>query len=202
MTTTIRIVFGDNLWQELPMLDTLREYLSWAATLVTDFTLANSEWAPFIIFALALAESLAIVSIFIPSTVILIGLGAVAMIGGLPLVPLIIAAIIGAFLGDWVSYLVGRWFKAPLLRMWPLNGMRDMVGRVEALFQKYGWLTYFFGRFLGPIRAVFPLFAGIMGMPQPVFLAVNALSAIAWASLVLGGGVLLGESFVIVRDWL
>lgn len=184
------------------MLDSLQAYLAWAATMLTDFTLANRDWAPLIIFALAFAESLAIISIFIPSTVILIGLGAVAQIGGLPLFPLIIAAIVGAFLGDWVSYIAGAWFKQPLLRTWPLNGMRDMITRVEVLFQRYGWFTYFFGRFLGPIRAVFPLFAGIMGMPHGIFLLVNAMSAIAWASLVLGGGVLLGESFNAVRDWL
>jgi membrane protein DedA with SNARE-associated domain len=151
---------------------------------------------------LAFVESLAVISILIPSTVILIGLGAVIQIGGLPLMPMILAAIIGAFLGDWVSYMIGRWFKTPLLRAWPLNTMQDTVARAEKLFQKYGWAAYFFGRFFGPLRAVFPLFAGITSMRFSVFQAVNAASAACWASLVLGGGVLLGESFKAIKDWL
>jgi membrane protein DedA with SNARE-associated domain len=184
------------------MLDSLREFLGWAAETMRVFTLNNKEWAPLIIFTLAFFESIAVISILIPATVILIGLGAVVQIGGLPLVPLIASAVVGAFLGDWVSYMLGRWFKAPLLRSWPLNRMQDTVMKVETLFAKYGWATYFFGRFLGPIRAVFPLFAGIMHMPLAIFLIVNAVSAAAWATLVLGGGVLLGESFNTIKEWL
>jgi membrane protein DedA with SNARE-associated domain len=184
------------------MLETLREFLAWAAETMTTFTLAHKDWAPLIIFALAFFESIALISILIPATVILIALGAVVQIGGLPLLPLILSAIAGAFLGDWASYMFGRWFKAPLLRSWPLNTMDGTVHKVETLFAKYGWLTYFFGRFLGPIRAVFPLFAGIVSMPFVPFIAVNLISASAWATLVLGGGVLLGESFNQVKDWL
>ncbi len=184
------------------MFDALKEYIGWAANHMMTFTLAHADWAPLIIFLLAFAESLAVISILIPSTVILIGLGAVIQIGGLPLLPLIISAIVGAFCGDWVSYMIGRWFKEPLLRSWPLKTMPDAVARTEALFARYGWLAYFFGRFVGPLRAIFPLVAGIMNMRFGVFQAVNAASATAWATLVLGGGVLLGESFKAVKDWL
>jgi membrane protein DedA with SNARE-associated domain len=184
------------------MLDTLREYLGWAANHVMTFTLANAEWAPLIIFVLAFAESLAVISILVPSTIILVGIGAVIQIGNLPLVPLILSAIVGAFLGDWVSYTIGRWFKKPLLNSWPMNTMPDAVARTEQLFSKYGWVAYFFGRFVGPLRAVFPLFAGIMNMRFATFQAVNAASASCWATLVLGGGVLLGESFKAIKGFL
>jgi membrane protein DedA with SNARE-associated domain len=184
------------------MPDFLKDYITWAADAVMTVTLANAEWAPLIIFMLAFAESLAVISLVVPSTVILIGLGAVIQIGGIPIIPMIVAAVIGAFLGDWVSYMVGHWFKTPLLRSWPLNTMQDSVARAERLFQKYGWVAYFFGRFVGPLRAVFPLFAGMTGMRFAIFQAVNAASAICWASLVLGGGLLLGESFKAIKDWL
>ncbi len=184
------------------MLETFRDYLGLIADWVMNFTLANADWAPLIIFVLAFLESLAVVSIFVPSTVILVGIGAVIQINGLPLVPMILSGIAGAFLGDWASYMIGRWFKAPLLRTWPLSTMPDAVARAEGLFRKYGWPAYFFGRFVGPLRAVFPLFAGISQMRFSVFQAVNAASAICWATLVLGGGVLLGESFKAAKDWL
>jgi membrane protein DedA with SNARE-associated domain len=184
------------------MLDTLKEYLAWAADVMTTFTLAHADWAPAIIFALGYAESLAVVSLLVPSTIILLALGAIIAVGDLPLLPLIAAAAIGAFFGDWTSYAIGRWFKRPLLNAWPLRTMPEAVARTERLFGQYGWLAYFCGRFIGPLRAVFPLFAGIMNMRFVVFQGVNAASAIAWAGLVLGGGALLGESFNSIKEWL
>jgi membrane protein DedA with SNARE-associated domain len=184
------------------MLATFRDTLAWIADAVTQFTLANAAWAPGIIFLLAFAESLAIISFVVPATVILVALGAVIQIGGLPLLPQLLAAITGAFLGDWVSYLLGSWFKQPLLGSWPLNRMTETVAKAERLFARYGWLTYFVGRFFGPMRAVFPLFAGIMQMNRRRFLAVNAASAICWATLILGGGALLGAGFLRIREWL
>ncbi len=45
-------------------------------TLVTDFTRENEIWALPIIFFLAFGESLAFLSLLLPATVILLGLGA------------------------------------------------------------------------------------------------------------------------------
>jgi membrane protein DedA with SNARE-associated domain len=184
------------------MYEALKEYLVYAAQAVSEFTIANAEWAPLIIFVLGFAESVAILSLLVPSTVILLAVGAIIAVGGLPLLPLIIAAAVGAFLGDWFSYTLGRWFKKPILNAWPMRTMPDAVARAERIFATYGFVGVFFGRFIGPLRAIVPLICGILQMPFLIFQGVNAASAICWATLVLGGGALLGESFERIRDWL
>ena len=182
------------------MFESIKEFLGVAADFVTTFTLAHQAWAPLIIFVLGFAESLAFVSLLVPSTVILLALGAVIEVGGLPLMPLILSAAAGAFFGDWTSYTLGRWFKQPLLRNWPLKNMKPTIEKTETFMQKYGWFGVFFGRFIGPLRAIVPLIAGILEMPFLLFQTVNAASAICWAIMVLGGGAILGESFKAVRS--
>jgi len=48
------------------------------ATTLLDIIRAHHAWAPFIVGALAFAESLAFLSILVPSTVLLLGIGALS----------------------------------------------------------------------------------------------------------------------------
>jgi hypothetical protein len=52
-------------------------------TMLLDFTRAHQNWALFIVGALAFAESLAVVSLLVPSTVLLLGIGALIAASGL-----------------------------------------------------------------------------------------------------------------------
>ena len=52
----------------------------------------------------------------------------------------------------------------------------------------------FFGRFLGPIRAVVPVIAGMTNMPASHFYVMNVLSAFGWAAIHLVPGALFGAS--------
>ena len=57
-----------------------------------------------------------------------------------------------------------------------------------SFFKRYGVHSVFIGRFLGPLRAVVPLVAGMMHMPPLRFNTANVLSAVVWApALVLFG---------------
>jgi len=60
-----------------------------------------------------------------------------------------------------------------------------------SFFKRYGVHSVFIGRFLGPLRAVVPLVAGMMHMPPLRFNTANVLSAVVWApALVLFGDLL------------
>jgi hypothetical protein len=50
--------------------------LNTLTTMLLDFVRAHQGWAPLIAGALAFAESLAVVSLLVPSTVLLLGIGA------------------------------------------------------------------------------------------------------------------------------
>ena len=154
-----------------------------------EFVRVNQGWLAPAVFLLALLESIAFVSLLVPSTIILGGLGVVIGAGHLPFWTPFMAAIAGAFLGDWISYEVGRRYKNEVKNMWPLNKSPALFERGEEFFRKYGAPGYFAGRFVGPLRAVFPLICGISGMRQLVFHITNFASAIAWAGVYLGAGV-------------
>jgi membrane protein DedA with SNARE-associated domain len=160
-----------------------------------DFVKANQSFLAPAVFILALLESIAFVSLLIPSTLILGLLGVLIGAGDLPFWPPFLAAIAGAFLGDWISYMIGHRYRHRVKTFWPLNRSPEMFERGEAFFRRWGAPGYFFGRFVGPLRAVFPLICGITSMRILTFQSVNAASAVAWAGVYLGAGAGAGSLF-------
>jgi membrane protein DedA with SNARE-associated domain len=153
------------------------------------FVRENQGWLAPAVFLLALLESIAFVSLMVPSTIILGALGVVIGAGHLPFWTPFFAAVAGAFLGDWLSYELGRRYKDQVKAVWPLNKSPELFERGERFFKKYGAPGYFAGRFVGPLRAVFPLICGISDMRLLVFQLTNLASAVAWAAVYLGAGI-------------
>ena len=155
---------------------------------IVDFVRANQGWAPFIVAALAFGESLAVVSVLIPATVILVAVGALIGGAGLAFFPIWLGAVVGAVLGDWVSYEVARWIGPSIQHSWPLKNQPELVARTEALMKRFGAWGVFFGRFFGPLRALVPLVAGIFEMPRLWFQVANIASGLVWATGLLAPG--------------
>ena len=155
---------------------------------VIDFVRTNEVWAVPIVFGLAFGESLAFISLLLPATVALIGIGALIGASGIDFVPIWIAGSIGAALGDWLSYWFGATFKTTVARMWPLSRHPDLLPRGEAFVKRWGILAVFIGRFFGPARASVPLVAGILAMPGGPFQLANFASAFVWAGALLAPG--------------
>lgn len=152
------------------------------------FVQEQRQFAPLIIGLLAFGESLALVSLVVPASAILLALGALIATADLDFWSLLAAASFGATLGDWASYEIAKRFKYSVFRVWPLSRYPQMIIRGEAFTHKYGIGAVFLGRFFGPFRAVVPLFAGIFAMPFMPFMAANIASSILWAFGVLAPG--------------
>jgi membrane protein DedA with SNARE-associated domain len=157
-------------------------------TATIDFVRDHQAWAPFIVAGLAFCESLAFLSLLVPATVILVGIG--ALIGAIDLAfwPIWLGGAVGAALGDWVSYEVGRYFEDKVHHVWPLSRRPDLVAKGEAFCRRWGVWGIFIGRFFGPARAVVPLIAGIFEMPRIPFQLANVASALVWAFGLLAPG--------------
>ncbi|MGU3576724.1 DedA family protein [Brucellaceae bacterium C25G] len=147
-----------------------------------------SHLAPLIAFLLSFCESLAFLSLLAPATTILIGMGALIGVAGLDFFTIWFAAAFGAFLGDWISYWLGRRYKTQILNIWPLSKYPDMARKGELFFKRWGTWSVFIGRFWGPLRAVVPLMAGIMNLPLVLFQLANFTSAAIWAFVMLAPG--------------
>lgn len=155
---------------------------------VIEFVQQNKAWAPFIVGALAFAESVAIVSFLIPATAILLAIGALLAASGIPFWPVWAGAAVGAILGDWISYGVGYLLKDSIRSYWPFSRFPHFMDRAEAFTQKWGVAGVFIGRFSGPLRAFVPLAAGVFHMPHLYFQAANVSSALIWSFAMLAPG--------------
>lgn len=153
----------------------------------------NPDYAGWIVFAMALAESLAIVGVLIPGVVILIGAGTLIGAGVLDFWGMCLWAVAGAILGDGLSYWLGHHFDYLTERWRWFRVHPDHLQKGVRFFERYGDLGVALGRFFGPIRAVVPLVAGLMRMPPHRFYVANVLSALVWAPAYLAPGMLLGE---------
>lgn len=154
------------------------------------FIKTHQAWGPYIVMFLAFCESLAFLSLIIPATVILWGVGAAIGAAGLDFWPLWLAAACGAILGDWLSYWIGYHYHHQIAQMWPLKNNPELLPRGHRLFEKYGVMAVFIGRFFGPLRAVVPLIAGTATMPLIPFQMANVSSALIWSALMLAPGTL------------
>ena len=163
---------------------------------VIAYVQSHEAWAVPIVFALAFGESLAFLSLLLPATVILLGIGGLIGASGIAFLPVWIAAVAGSILGYAVSYWVGLYFKDDIVKIWPFSKYPDMIPRGRAFFDKYGAYGVFLGHFFGPLRAVVPVVAGMYAMPQLPFQVANVASSILWSTGVLVPG------FVGIKYWL
>ncbi len=157
------------------------------------FVSTNRDWAFWIALLFAAAETTAFLSVLIPSTAILIGVGAIVATGALDFGPIWAGASIGAMIGSTGSYLLGRIYGDRMLRVWPLSKHPEAVEKARDIFARRGVLAVTIGHFLTFLRPVVFLMAGAARMPTIPFLAANVVGAVAWAFLVPKSGEVGGD---------
>jgi undecaprenyl-diphosphatase len=160
----------------------------------------NTFWAGLAVFAVSFSESMAIVGLLIPGVAMMFTAGALITTGALEFWPTFGWAVAGAVAGDGLSFWLGHRFKDRLRSVWPFSRHPEMLTRGEAFFRRYGGKSVAFGRFFGPVRAVIPLVAGMMGMPPLRFLVANVASALVWAPAYLLPGMVLGASLQLASE--
>ena len=155
-------------------------------------TISGNFWLTFwFIFAVAIAEAVFILGLFVPSTPVLLLAGGIIAEGRLPFWEVYLAAVIGAIIGDAISYTIGHYLKDSIRDIWPLRNHRPMIARGEAFFAQHGGKAVFIGRFIPGVKAVVPGVAGIMGMRYGHFTLINVTSAFVWAAAHILPGMLL-----------
>lgn len=148
-----------------------------AAQLVSD----HPGMAVFIAFAAAIIEAVAVLGVLIPGTPILMAVAGAAAIAGMPMLPILIVSIIGAVIGDFVSFWFGRRYSVHLRGMWPFRTRPALIGGAEQFFHRYGSMSVALCRFVPVLRSTVPLVAGMAGMRRSRFLVANICSAFVWA---------------------
>ncbi|WP_263080598.1 bifunctional DedA family/phosphatase PAP2 family protein [Endozoicomonas sp. Mp262] len=154
----------------------------------------NSDWLGPAIAFMALVESLVIVGLLVPGVPIMFALGAMAGAGALDPLSMLIWGVVGAAVGDGISFQLGYHYHQRVRYWWPFNKHPEWLTKGEIFFHNHGDLSIALGRFIGPVRPVVPVVAGMLDMPPKRFYIVNILSAIPWAPVYLMPGYLAGTA--------
>jgi len=149
------------------------------------------------IFLVSVSESLAMVGLLVPGTFIMFGVGAIVATGSLDLATVLMLAMAGAIVGDGASYWLGHFYKEKLASVRPFSSHPEMLEKAADFFHRHGGKSVLFGRFVGPLRPVIPVVAGMLGMRPVHFAIVNVLSAIGWALVYILPGVFFGASLAV-----
>jgi membrane protein DedA with SNARE-associated domain len=155
----------------------------WISGLI-EFIEANRDATFWIALFFAFGETIALISIIIPSTAILVGVGALVATGAIDFLPLWAGATVGAICGSIFSWWLGRIVGEPVLAAWPLSKYPENTAKGVDAFRRWGPAAVFIGHFFGPLRSVVFLLAGITGVGLVRFLVVTIPGAIGWAYVV------------------
>jgi membrane protein DedA with SNARE-associated domain len=161
---------------------------------LTNWLQANPNWSLFITFFIALTESLAIIGSIIPGSVTMTAIGILAGSGIMRIDLTLMAATLGAVCGDSLSYALGYFYSEKLVDIWPFKKYPSWLIYGKDFFSRHGGKSVLIGRFVGPLRSIIPVIAGILHMKQWRFLTANVISAIGWSLLYVMPGVLIGAA--------
>lgn len=148
---------------------------------ITGWLTVNPQWLAAAVFIVACVECLAIAGLIVPGTVLLFAVAVLAGSGALPLGETLLLGFLGGLLGDVVSYFLGRHFHQNIRRLPGLRHHPQWIAGAESYFQRYGIASLLVGRFIGPLRPMLPMVAGMFDMPFPRFAAVSLLAAAGWS---------------------
>lgn len=165
-----------------------------------DFFALHPFWALAIIFLVSMGEALLVIGLFIPSTAVLVGAGALVGSGKLGFWPVFGATLAGCIIGDQISFWAGRFFGDRLRTMWPLKNYPHLVAKGEDFVRSHGGKSIALGRFVPGVKAVVPGIAGMFGMSEAFFLAVNVSSGIFWTAMHLFPGIVLGQALAVAGE--
>ena len=146
-------------------------------------------------FLLPALEASVFLGVVVPGEIVLLLAAIGASKGQLPLWAVIVAGVLGAVIGDFIGFEVGKRWGQSLLDRLPKRIVKpDHVERARAALRRRGALTVFFGRWAAALRAFVPGLAGMSGMSLKVYAPANAAGGAVWAVAVAALGYVIGQS--------
>ena len=150
-------------------------------TSVSAWLTAQPQWLGLAIFLVACGECLAIAGLLVPGTVLLFALAVLAGSGVLELWQTLLLAFLGGLSGDLLSYLLGRQQHQSIRQLPYLREHPQWLAAAEQYVQRYGMVSLLVGRFIGPLRPLLPMVAGMLDMPFVRFLLLSLLASAGWS---------------------
>ncbi|MCK5770312.1 VTT domain-containing protein [Algiphilus sp.] len=173
-------------------MDRLQPLLDWIAL--------HPGWAIALLAITSFVDAMLLVGFLMPSYLLLLGVGALISLDALALWPSVLAAAVGAALGDAFNYWLGRRYLEQWSAHRRMARFRHSMARTRAFFQRRGVLALVVARLFGPTRPMGPMIAGAAPMPVPRFALWTAISCLLWAMLYILPGVAIGASLQLAAE--
>ncbi|HEY8804850.1 MAG TPA: VTT domain-containing protein [Clostridium sp.] len=151
-----------------------------------------------VIFVIIFIETGLVITPFLPGDSMLFAAGALAGIGSMNIVTLLIVVYLAAVLGDTANYHIGKKIGKKILEKEEVRFInKEYLVKAQTFYEKHGSMTIVIGRFIPIIRTFVPFVAGVGEMNYSKFIPYNIIGGGLWVSLFLGGGYLFGNlSFI------
>lgn len=151
-------------------------------------------WIYAILFLIIFGETGFVVLPFLPGDSLLFVAGALAAVGGMNIVFLMVLLAVAAILGNTVNFTIGRYFgrhveqggKIPFVS-------REMLQKTHVFYEKHGGKAIVMSRFLPLFRTFVPFVAGMANMTYSRFTAYNVAGALLWIVSLTMAGYLFGN---------
>lgn len=151
-------------------------------------------------FAVGGVLLLAALGIPLPSTFFVLATGAFIQQGVLDLYSTAIVALVGAVLGDTLSYGIGRLLRRPILSRF---GQSAAWRNAEAYFNHRGAVAIYLTRWLlTPIAVPVNLIAGSSSYAVTHFVGVAAAGELTWLAVYGTLGYMFGSQWEVVSDFI
>ncbi|MGY5958490.1 DedA family protein [Kosakonia sp. BK9b] len=169
-------------------------------SLLEHFITQSAAYSLAAIALVAFFESLALVGLILPGTVMMAALGALIGSGEVNFWHAWLAGIVGCLLGDWISFWLGWRFKGPLHRWSFMKKNKALLNKTEHALHQHSVFTILVGRFVGPTRPLIPMVAGMLDLPIRKFLPPNIIGCLLWPPFYFLPGILAGAAIDIPPD--
>jgi membrane-associated protein len=180
-------------------MDTLTDLFTWATAAIDSLTqlVTDSPLTYLVIFALTAVDVLLPI---VPAEATVTAAAVIAGQGNLNIVWVMVAAGLGAFVGDNIAYWIGRAAGRPVVRK-VLRGNTERLDEVQRQFDRRGGVFIVVGRFVPGGRTAVAIGAGIVHFSWIQFLVYDAIAAVIWSFQAALPG-FIGGSLIQERPWL
>ncbi len=164
--------------------------IEWIATYV-------AVYGPLLVGAMAMFETALVIGLILPAEPTIIVATAFALEGHFSFAAVVVAALVGAALGDSCGFMLGRYGGRRFMRSKGrlARSARRHQDRTSALFERHGVLSITLARLIPFARTLMPLAAGSSRLSYRRFLVFDLLGVAAW------GLVGLGFAYGAARGW-
>jgi len=156
---------------------------------------AHPVLAGAVIFLIAFCDAVIILGALVPALPLLFAVGVFIGLGQISGPYAVACTALGAFVGDGLSYWVGRRWGDQVRGIWPFSRYPQLLTRGEVMFRRNSFKSIWVARYVGAIRPFVPAIAGIMKMPLSRYTRASLPACISWAVLFLLPGWILGEAY-------